>query len=97
MTQVLIFSIIGLVLSASLLIQAIIKLSNRGDYSWALPLVMSSILLIFSFTNVVIMSGEVDRPQEDDVISGKASYVESYHVINNDTIKTYTIIWKQKN
>lgn len=98
MTQVLVFSIFGLILSVCLLIQAIIKLSDKDDsYSWAFPVVISSILLIFSFANVITMSEEVNSPHTEDVISGKAYYTESYHVINNDTIKTYRIIWKRKN
>ena len=96
MTQVLIFSIFGLILSVCILMQAIIKLSDRVDYSWVLPLVISSILLFFSFTNMIIMVDEVNSPHAEDVISGKASYIESYHVINNDTIKTYKIVWNKK-
>ena len=97
MIQVLIFSIIGLILSASLLIQSIIKLLDRENYSWELPLVLSSILLIFSFTNIIIVSDEVNSPHDVDVVKGNAIYQENYHVINNDTIKTYTILWRQKN
>lgn len=97
MIQVLIFSIIGLILSASLLIQSIIKLSDRESYSWASPLVISSILFIFSFTNIIIVSDEVNSPHDVDVVKGNAIYQENYHVINNDTIKTYTILWRQKN
>ena len=97
MIQVLIFSIIGLILSASLLFQSIIKLSNLENYSWVLPLVISSILLIFSFTNMIIVGDEVNSPHDEDVVKGNAIYQENYHVINNDTIKTYDIVWKRKN
>ena len=101
MIQVLIFSILGLFLSACLLIQAMVKLSDKtviltdkkDSYSWVFPIVVSSILLIFSFINTIIVSEEVNSPHEVDVVNGKASYVESYHVINNDTIKTYKIVW----
>lgn len=97
MTQVLTFSIFGLLLSVCLLIQAIIKLCDYDDsYAWTFPVVISSILLIFSFANVIVMAEEVNSPHAEDVISGKASYVESYHVTNNDTIKTYKIVWNKK-
>lgn len=62
MTQVLIFSIFGLILSVCLLMQAIIKLSDKDNsYAWVIPIVISSILLIFSFVNVIIMSEEVNK------------------------------------
>ena len=97
MIQVFIFSIFGLILSVCLLMQAIIKLSDKdSSYAWVIPIVISSIFLIFSFTNVIVMSEEINSPHAEDVISGKASYVESYHVINNDTIKTYKIVWNKK-
>ena len=96
MTQVLIFSIFGLFLSVCLWIQAMIKLIDRDGYSWVLVLVISSIFLIFSFTSMIIMVDEVNSPHADDVVNGKASYIESYHVINNDTIKTYKIVWNKK-
>ena len=32
-----------------------------------------------------------------DVIDGKAIYQETQVITGNDTIKTYDIVWKQKN
>lgn len=77
--------------------QAIFKLIDGNySYTWVFPIVISSIFLILSFANVIIVSEEVNSPHAEDVISGKASYIESYHVINNDTIKTYKIVWNKK-
>jgi predicted Co/Zn/Cd cation transporter (cation efflux family) len=97
MVQVLVFSIFGVILSACLLIQAIIKLLDGGNsYSWGLPVVISSIFLIFSFANMIIVSDEVNSPHAEDVIKGDAFYQESYHIVKGDTIKTYQIVWDKK-
>ena len=97
MEQVLVFSIIGIILSACLLCQALFKLSDKcNSYSWVFPIVTSSIFLIFSFTNMIIVSEDVDSPHAEDVINGNAFYQESYHIVKNDTIKTYQIVWDKK-
>jgi hypothetical protein len=57
----------------------------------------SIILYRVTYFGGILMSKEINSPHIEDVISGNASYVESYYVINNDTIKTYKIVWKQKN
>ena len=36
-------------------------------------------------------------PTKQDVLDGKAYYQETQVITNNDTIKTYDIVWKQKN
>lgn len=37
------------------------------------------------------------EPTEQDVLDGKAYYQETQVITDNDTIKTYEIVWKQKN
>ena len=37
------------------------------------------------------------EPTKKDVLDGKAIYQETIYITNNDTIKTYEIVWKQKN
>ena len=96
MVTVLIFTIIGLFIGMALVIQSGIKLTDKCDYSWAFPLVLSAILIITTFTNLVIVGDETSSPHVEDVIKGNAVYQENYHIINNDTIKTYTIVWNKK-
>lgn len=49
-------------------------------------------LLIFIGTSILINR----KPTEDDILKDKATYQETLHIINNDTIKTYKIVWKEK-
>lgn len=37
------------------------------------------------------------EPTKQDVLDGKAIYQETQIITGNDTIKTYEIVWKQKN
>ena len=37
------------------------------------------------------------KPTKQDVLDRKAIYQETQVIIGNDTIKTYDILWKQKN
>ena len=54
--------------------------------------------LIFCFGFVGLSCMELAKlPTKRDVLKGKAVYQETIHVTNNDTIKTYEIVWKQKN
>ena len=40
---------------------------------------------------------EINKQLFEDVLDSKAVYQENIHIIDNDTIKTYEIVWKQKN
>lgn len=96
MEQVLVLTIIGFVLSIFILIQSAIQVADKEGYSWVLPLTISSILIITGFINLVITSGEVSSPKIEDVIAGDAVYQESYHIVKDDTINTYQIVWDKK-
>ena len=52
-----------------------------------------SYLAISNFCN----KGETKLPTKQDVLDGKAIYQETQVITDNDTIKTYKIVWKQKN
>lgn len=45
----------------------------------------------------LIVDNKNPEPTKQDVLDGKAVYQENVHIRNNDTIKTYDIVWKQKN
>ena len=40
---------------------------------------------------------EINTKLFEDVLDGKAIYQETQVITGNDTIKTYEIVWKQKN
>lgn len=96
MVQVLVLTIIGFILSVLIFIQSAVQLSSKEGYSWALPLTISSILIITSFINLIITADEVASPNTENVIAGDAVYQESYHIVKGDTIKTYKIVWDKK-
>lgn len=53
---------------------------------------------IFSGAVLIVLGLFVTlEPTKQDVLDGKAVYQETIHITNNDTIKTYKIVWKQKN
>jgi hypothetical protein len=96
MEQVLVLTIIGFILSVLIFIQSAIQLSYKEGYSWVVPLTISSILIITSFINLIIMADAVASPNTENVIAGDAVYQESYHIVKGDTIKTYKIVWDKK-
>jgi len=53
-----------------------------------LLIVISVIIAFYQFSTTL---------NEKDILTGEAIYQEDLHIIDNDTIKTYEIIWKQKN
>ena len=60
--------------------------------------IIGTMFLIFCFGFVGLSCMELAKlPTKRDVLKGKAVYQETIHVTNNDTIKTYEIVWKQKN
>lgn len=52
--------------------------------------------IIFTFPCAIIITDN-PIPTKQDVLDNKAVYQENVHIRNNDTIKTYEILWKQKN
>jgi hypothetical protein len=52
--------------------------------------------IMFTIPGVLIITDKV-VPNKQDVLDGKAYYQESQVITGNDTIKTYDIVWKQKN
>lgn len=57
-------------------------------------LVLMGIIVAFPGVSTIIDEGV---PTKRDVLDGKAIYQETIYITNNDTIKTYEIVWKQKN
>lgn len=53
--------------------------------------------VISGVTLIVLGLFVILEPTKKDVLDGKAIYQETIHITNNDTIKTYEIVWKQKN
>lgn len=45
----------------------------------------------------LITNNKNSKPTKQDVIDGKAIYQEIQIITGNDTIKTYDIVWKEKN
>lgn len=56
-----------------------------------------SIFVIGGFIFVGMSALIEPIPTKQDVLDGKAVYQENIHIRDNDTIKTYEIVWKQKN
>lgn len=56
-----------------------------------------SIFVIGGFIFVGMSALIEPNPTKQDVIDGKAIYQETQVITGNDTIKTYDIVWKQKN
>ena len=63
------------------------------DNLWFVWVLAGTIILVSLF----ILDQKAKIPTENDVLKGKAIYQETIHITNNDTIKTYKIVWKPKN
>ena len=83
--------IIGLV---SILIGIILPLVFNEP--WYILCILASIAFIVpGFVGLEYCDHPI--PREKDVLDGKAIYQETIHITDNDTIKTYKIIWKNEN
>ena len=93
MVAILLLSILMLFLSAALLIQSIINLMDCG-VKWTFPVIASSLMLVGAFTNLICSSEYTKAPGDNEIMRGKAEYREHLHIVKGDTIKTYSIEWK---
>lgn len=86
------------ILSIILLVIAIISIAYYIPNSYSHPW-LSLIAFIIFVPSLVIGLGlyQPVHPTKQDVIDGKAIYQETQVITGNDTIKTYDIVWKQKN
>ena len=87
-------TILSLVLLVIAIASIIYYIINSYSHPW-----LSLIAFIIFVPSLIIGLGlyQPVNPTKQDVIDGKAVYQESIHIRNNDTIKTYDIVWKQKN
>lgn len=84
----------GLIILLSLILVGIgIYVICKGVRNGFIPLLMG---IIFISPGVLIITDK-PIPTKQDVLDGKAYYQENIHIRDNDTIKTYDIVWKQKN
>ena len=87
-------TILSLVLLVIAIVSIVYYIVNSYIHPW-----LSLIAFIIFVPSLIIGLGlyQPVNPTKQDVIDGKAVYQESIHIRNNDTIKTYDIVWKQKN
>ena len=85
-----IFLLIGLVFGA-ITIYFIIENNPVGILSFFVGVAFITVSI------EVFYDYKYPTPTKQDVIDGKAIYQETQVITGNDTIKTYDIIWKQKN
>lgn len=84
----------GLIILLSLALIGIgIYVICQGERNGFLPILLG---IMITFSGVIIITDK-PVPTKQDVLDGKAVYQESIHIRYNDTIKTYDIVWKQKN
>lgn len=87
-------TILSLVLLVIAIVSIIYYIINSYSHPW-----LSLIALIIFVPSLIIGLGlyQPVNPTKQDILDSKAIYQESIHIRDNDTIKTYEIIWKQKN
>ena len=82
-----------IVLLSLLLIGIGIYVICKGIRNGFLPVLLG---IMFISPGVLIITDK-PKPTKQDVLDGRAVYQENIYIRDNDTIKTYDIIWKQKN
>ena len=87
-----IIGIIGFVLGIKLGIILELRVHNDEPY-----ILLCYLVLLIPLGAGLIMDDKNPKPTKQDAIDGKAIYQETQIITGNDTIKTYNIIWKQKN
>ena len=56
---------------------------------------MLCVLALLAIPGIICIVNDVNPiPTESDVFNGTAEYVETIHITNGDTVKTYKIEWK---
>lgn len=81
----------GLVILLSLVLIGIgINIIYKGEINGVISVLMG---IVFIVPGLLIITDE-SKPTKQDVLDGKAVYQEIITIINNDTIKTYEIVWK---
>lgn len=83
---------ISILLSLALLVGGIHLILEGDNYGFIFIYIgiiigLAGVLMIFHKNSLT----------KQDVIDGKAFYQETQVITGNDTIKTYEILWKQKN
>lgn len=91
MTLVIILIIIGII---SLILGIVLECRLYNDILYIFLCFLAFLILI---DVVLIVDNKIQNPQKQDVLDGKAIYQETQVITGNDTIKTYEIVWKQKN
>ena len=87
-------TILSLVLLVIAIASIIYYIINSYSHPW-----LSLIAFIIFVPSLIIGLGlyQPVHPTKQDVLDGKAIYQETQVITCNDTIKTYNIVWKQKN
>ena len=87
-------TILSLVLLVIAIASIVYYIINSYRHPW-----ISLIAFIIFVPSLIIGLGiyQPVHPTKQDVIDGKAIYQETQVITGNDTIKTYDIVWKQKN
>lgn len=62
-------------------------------YKFCYPIISIIGLMMCAAGILVLLNTE---PTEEDVLNGKAEYIETLHIANGDTIKTYKREWKRR-
>lgn len=68
--------------------------TEEGYISGSLLFLCFGILGVF-FIILGVNEDKIIKPTKQDVLDGKAIYEETIVIRNNDTIKTYEIVWKE--
>ena len=86
--------ILSMVLLTVAVVSIVFCLTNSFSHPW-----LSLIAFIIFVTSLIIGLGlyQPVHPTKQDVLDGKAIYQKTQIITGNDTIKTYDIVWKQKN
>ena len=96
MVAIFAISFLTLFLSFGGLLHAIFYLINAQKTEWTVHIIFWAIVLVGSFASTIASSEIMKEPTNDDVVKEKAVYQENLHIMGNDTIRTYTIVWKKQ-
>lgn len=85
--------VVGIILAICGIALLICPLIFDCDKLWGIFLIVAWLLITLSIHFIYLSK----KNTEKDVLNGKATYQETIHIIDNGTIKTYQIVWRQNN
>lgn len=74
---------------------SVIEIAKHVDEDYGTPFTLIFFILA-AFACLISILDKATKPKDSDVLNGRAEYIETIHISNGDTTKTYHIQYKDE-